>query len=165
MRQAEVILSSGVMWTTEVKSGLLRHNPELFLVDGFSSSEAIGLGSSIMTRSQTIEVASFTLGPSCQVFTEDHQRVEPGSEESGMVAVTGFLPVGYYKDAQKTAATFPVIDGVRYSIPGDWVRVEADGKITGNILDAISVLKGMQYKSDSSIFLEMALRALAVGLP
>lgn len=47
-----------------------------------------------------------------------------------MVAVCGFLPMGYYKDQEKTDKTFKVIDGVRYSIPGDWVRVEDDGSLT-----------------------------------
>ncbi len=122
--------SSGVMWTREVKAGLLRHNQELTLIDSFASSEALGLGSSVMTRDKTIEVASFTLGPACKVFTEEHREVLPGADEVGMVAVTGALPVGYYKDAAKTAKTFPVIDGVRYSIPGDWVRVAADGTLT-----------------------------------
>jgi 3-oxocholest-4-en-26-oate---CoA ligase len=124
------ISSSGVMWTKDVKAGLLRHNPELTLIDGFASSEALGLGSSVMTRERTIEVASFTLGPTCKVFTEDHREVRPGSGEAGMVGVCGPIPVGYYKDPDKTAKTFPVIDGVRYSIPGDWVRVEADGTLT-----------------------------------
>lgn len=126
----ESIGSSGVMWTREVKAGLLRHNENMILRDGFSSSEAIGLGSSVMTRDRTIEVAKFTIGPACKVFTEDLREVQPGSDEAGMVAVTGFLPVGYYKDQAKTDATFKVIDGVRYSIPGDWVRVEADGSLT-----------------------------------
>jgi 3-oxocholest-4-en-26-oate---CoA ligase len=124
------VTSSGVMWTREVKAGLLRHNPELLLADGFSSSEAIGLGASVMTKDQEIEVAKFTLGPTCKVFTEDLREVQPGSGEAGMAAVAGFLPVGYYKDAEKTARTFRTIDGVRYSIPGDWVRVEADGSLT-----------------------------------
>src|SRR5262245_32526422 len=126
----KAISSSGVMWTTPVKQGLLRHNTELLLADGFSSSEAIGLGASLMTKNQTIEVAKFTLGPACRVFTEDHREVQPGSGEAGMVAVTGFLPVGYYKDDAKTKKTFPVINGVRYSIPGDWVKVETDGTLT-----------------------------------
>lgn len=125
-----VISSSGVMWTRDVKAGLLRHNENMMLADGFSSSEAIGLGSSIMTRDETIEVAKFTLGPSCKVFTEDFREVRPGSGEPGMVAVTGFLPLGYYKDQAKTDQTFKTIDGVRYSIPGDWVTVEADGSLT-----------------------------------
>ena len=126
----KVVSSSGVMWTTPVKLGLLRHSPELLLVDGFASSEAIGLGSSVMSKERTIEVARFTLGPTCKVFTEDHREIVPGSGEAGMVAVSGFLPVGYFKDEAKTAKTFPVIGGVRYSVPGDWVRVEEDGSLT-----------------------------------
>ena len=98
--------------------------------DAFSSSEAIGLGSSLMTKDQTIDVAKFALGPNCKVFSENLKEVKPGTGESGMVAVKGFLPVGYYKDQQKTDKTFMVIDGVRYSIPGDWVRVEDDGSLT-----------------------------------
>jgi acyl-CoA synthetase (AMP-forming)/AMP-acid ligase II len=56
--------------------------------------------------------------------------VKPGSGEVGRVGVRGHTPVGYYKDPEKSAATFPVIDGVRYSVPGDWATVEADGSIT-----------------------------------
>ena len=123
-----LINSSGVMWTREIKSRLLQHNPELALSDGFSSSEAIGLGSSLMTRDNTVEVASFVLGEHCRVFDETLNEVGPGG--SGMVGVSGHIPVGYYKDPEKTARTFPVIDGVRYSIPGDWVRVEADRTLT-----------------------------------
>ena len=131
------------MWTRQIKEGLLRHNDELLLADGFSSSEAIGLGSSVMTRDETIEVAKFTLGPSCKVFDENHQEVDVG--ESGMVGVTGYLPIGYYKDEEKTARTFPVIDGVRYSIPGDWVRVEEDGSLTllGRGSKPIGRMRGM----------------------
>jgi 3-oxocholest-4-en-26-oate---CoA ligase len=125
-----VISSSGVMWTREVKTGLLRHNPDLLLADGFSSSEAIGLGSSIMTKEAAVDVAKFMLGPNCKVFTDDFREVPTTAGATGMVGVTGFLPVGYYKDPEKSARTFPVIDGVRYSIPGDWVRIEADGSLT-----------------------------------
>ena len=85
---------------------------------------------SLMTKDQTIDVAKFALGPNCKVFSEDLKEVKPGTGESGMVGVKGFLPVGYYKDQQKTDKTFMVIDGVRYSIPGDWVRVEDDGSLT-----------------------------------
>src|SRR4029077_9986600 len=83
------ISSSGVMWTREIKAGLLRHNPALTLVDGFASSEALGLGRPAMTRDQAVDVASFSLGPTCKVFTEDHREVRPGSGEAGMVAVSG----------------------------------------------------------------------------
>ncbi|MEZ5558156.1 MAG: acyl-CoA synthetase [Pseudomonadales bacterium] len=164
------ITSSGVMWTRAVKEGLLRHNDELLLADGFSSSEAIGLGTSLMTKDQTIEVASFTLGPNCKVFTEDHREVQPGSGESGMVAVRGFLPVGYYKDPEKTARTFPVIDGVRYSVPGDWVRVEADGNLTllGRGSNCINTAGEKVYPEEVEEALkhhESVADALVVGLP
>jgi fatty-acyl-CoA synthase len=125
-----VISSSGVMWTRDIKAGLLEHNENLLLVDGFSSSEAIGLGSSVMSKDQTIDVAQFSIGPNCRVFTDDHREVLPGDSEAGMVAVRGNLPLGYYKDEEKTAKTFQIIRGERYSIPGDWVQVEADGSLT-----------------------------------
>jgi len=125
-----VINSSGVMWTKEIKAGLLKHNQNVLLSDAFSSSEAIGIGTSLMTKDQTIDVAKFALGPNCKVFSEDLKEVQPGTGESGMVAVKGFLPIGYYKDQEKTDKTFIVIDGIRYSIPGDWVRVEDDGSPT-----------------------------------
>jgi fatty-acyl-CoA synthase len=64
------------------------------------------------------------------VITDDGRTVAPGSGEIGRVGVSGLLPVGYYKDEVKTAATFQVIDGVRYSLPGDWAMVEADGTVT-----------------------------------
>jgi fatty-acyl-CoA synthase len=166
----QVVSSSGVMWTRAVKEGLLRHNGNLALADGFSSSEAIGLGSSVMTRDETIEVASFTLGPNCRVFAEDFRPVQPGSGEAGMVAVRGNLPVGYYKDEAKTAKTFPVIDGVRYSIPGDWVRVEADGSLTllGRGSNCINTAGEKVYPEEVEEALkhhESVADALVVGLP
>jgi fatty-acyl-CoA synthase len=56
--------------------------------------------------------------------------VQPGSGEPGFIARSGPIPVGYYKDPEKTAKTFPMIDGVRYSVPGDWCLVEPDGTLT-----------------------------------
>src|SRR5690606_37829551 len=64
------------------------------------------------------------------VFTDDGREVQPGSGEQGRVAVPGHQPIGYYKDPEKTAATFIERDGVRYSMPGDYATVEADGTIT-----------------------------------
>jgi acyl-CoA synthetase (AMP-forming)/AMP-acid ligase II len=121
--------SSGAMWSRENKLGLLRHMPQLQLVDSFSSSEALGMGLSTMTATAEVATARFVLGPECAVFTEDGRRVTPGSGERGRVAVGGYLPVGYYKDEAKTAATFPVIEGKRWSIPGDWAEIGADGEI------------------------------------
>ncbi len=125
-----VMVSSGVMWTQPIKQGLLRHNENMALADALGSSEAVAIGSSVTTKDEVIEVAKFTRGPNCRVFTEDLREVLPGSNEPGMVAVTGTLPLGYYKDQEKTDKTFRTIDGVRYSMPGDWVMVEADGTLT-----------------------------------
>ncbi|MGA1050891.1 MAG: AMP-binding enzyme, partial [Ilumatobacteraceae bacterium] len=73
--------------------------------------------------------ARFELGPNARVVTEDGRDVVPGSGELGRVALRGFTPIGYYKDPEKSAATFQVIDGQRYSIPGDWAEVLADGSV------------------------------------
>jgi fatty-acyl-CoA synthase len=127
-----VVLSSGVMWSREVKEGLLRHLPGVSLADLFGSSEAVGFGRSVTSRKQRDggTTATFRVGEHCKVFSEDHREVAPGSGERGFIARSGAIPLGYYKDPEKTEQTFPVIDGVRYSIPGDWCTVEADGTLT-----------------------------------
>ncbi len=140
-----VIVSSGVMWSAETKAGLLRHNPRLIMVDALGSSEAIGMATNTTTAESVAasdagpsggagggaggHTAKFVLGPNTRVVTEDGRDVEPGSGELGRVALRGYTPIGYYKDEEKSAATFQVIDGVRYSIPGDWAEVEADGTV------------------------------------
>lgn len=120
-----LMISSGVMWSAEVKAGLLRHIPRLKMTDSLGSSEAIGLGRSVGAG----RTAGFKLGPRAKVITEEGKEVVPGSGEAGLVAIRGRTPIGYYKDEQKTAATFRVIDGVRWSVPGDWARVEEDGTV------------------------------------
>ncbi len=123
------IISSGVMWSPEVKQGLLKHNAGMVLTDSFGASEAIGFGRSDTTADGTTEVARFAIGENCKVFTADHREVEPGSDVVGFVARSGPIPRGYYKDPEKTAKTFPVIDGVRYSMPGDYCKVADDGTL------------------------------------
>ena len=123
------IVSSGVMWSPEVKQGLLRHNRNMVLTDSFGASEAVGFGRSDTTADGTTEVAKFQIGEHCKVFTEDFREIEPGSDEAGFVARSGAIPRGYYKDEEKTAKTFPVINGVRYSMPGDYCKVAADGTL------------------------------------
>jgi 3-oxocholest-4-en-26-oate---CoA ligase len=124
-----IVLSSGVMWSEATKQGLLRHHPGMMLVDVFSSSEALGMGQSISGGTSAASTAKFVLGERARVLTRDGRDVQPGSGETGMVALRGLGPVGYYKDPEKTASTFHVIDGERYSIPGDFATVEADGTL------------------------------------
>jgi acyl-CoA synthetase (AMP-forming)/AMP-acid ligase II len=123
------IASSGVMWSQETKDGLLRHHPRMALLDAFSSSEAIGMGQSISTAGSAASTAKFAVGDRAVVLTDDGRTVEPGSGQIGMVGVKGRTPIGYYKDPEKTASTFRVVDGVRYAIPGDYATVEADGTL------------------------------------
>ena len=125
-----MISSSGVMFSEESKQGLLQHQPGMMIVDAFSSSEALGMGQSVSSVGGTSTTAKFTLGENALVITDDGRAVEPGSGEVGRVAVGGWQPVGYYKDPDKTAATFIQFEGKRYSVPGDYARVEADGTLT-----------------------------------
>ncbi|HTN99452.1 MAG TPA: AMP-binding protein, partial [Microthrixaceae bacterium] len=125
-----LITSSGVMWSEPAKKGLLAHNAGMLLIDSFSSSEAIGLGASVSMAGAEQKTAHFQLGAGVKVITDDGRYVEAGSGERGRVAVPGFVPLGYYKDPEKSAATFLQLDGGRYSMPGDYATVEADGSIT-----------------------------------
>jgi len=123
------IVSSGVMWSEATKQGLLRHHPGMLLVDAFSSSEAIGMGTSVSSGSASVRTARFTLGPEVRVLDTDGRDIEPGSGQSGVLALGGRIPLGYYKDEAKSAATFRTIEGTRYSVPGDYAEVGADGSI------------------------------------
>ena len=124
-----MVISSGAMWSEPVKQRLLAHHPGMLLVDAFSSSEALGMGVSVSGGGAAAKTASFTLGPDVKVLTEEGQEVAPGSDEIGVLALGGRNPLGYYKDEEKSARTFKEIDGVRYSIPGDFAQVDADGTI------------------------------------
>jgi 3-oxocholest-4-en-26-oate---CoA ligase len=123
------ILSSGAMWSEEVKQGLLRHRPEMVLFDFFGSTEAVGIGASMSSGSSAARTADFVLGPDVKVLGPEGRPVEPGSDMLGVLALAGRNPIGYYKDEEKTAATFVVRDGVRYSVPGDFAQVLPDGSV------------------------------------
>ena len=87
------------------------------------------MGGSVTSRDAPTETASFVLNEGVRVFDEDDREVQPGSGRMGVVATSGMVPLGYYKDPVKSAATFREVDGVRYSFPGDFATVEADGTI------------------------------------
>jgi 3-oxocholest-4-en-26-oate---CoA ligase len=125
-----IISSSGVMFSEAAKQGLLAHHPGMMIIDAFSSSEAVGMGQSVSTAGGTAATAKFMVGEHTKVLTDDGREVRPGSDETGRVAVGGWQPIGYYKDEAKTAATFITFEGQRYSVPGDYARVEVDGTIT-----------------------------------
>lgn len=124
-----MVYSSGVMWSEQVKQALLAHHPAMMLVDALGSSEAIGMGTSVSAGTDAADTASFSLGPNAVVIGEGNRLLEPGAEEIGRVGIRGRVPVGYYKDPEKSTATFPEIDGVRYSMPGDFATIATDGTI------------------------------------
>ena len=125
-----IIISSGTMWSPEIKAGLMRHHPGLITIDAFSSSESIGMGSAIRTANDAGTPTRFMIDENTQVLGDDLRPVVPGSGAIGRVARGGLLPRGYYKDEAKSAATFVDVGGRRFSIPGDFATVEADGSIT-----------------------------------
>jgi fatty-acyl-CoA synthase len=98
------------------------------LVDAMGSTEG-SMGTQISMKGMTADTARFTQNPTTKVFTDDDREVQPGSDEVGMVAAGGNVPLGYFKDPEKSARTFRVIDGVRYSFPGDFAKVAADGSL------------------------------------
>ena len=122
--------SSGVMWSMEVKAGLLDHL-DIAITDSMGASEG-GMGSSKSTRETIGEnrTAKFELNETTKILTEDGREIEPGSGEKGLICNGGMVPLGYYKDPEKSAKTFPTFDGVRYSVTGDYATIEADGTIT-----------------------------------
>ena len=122
------IISSGVMWSSEVKQGLLKHH-DMVLVDAMGSTEG-GMGSSRASRDNPAETAKFVLNPGVIVITDDGEIVEPGSDKMGKIGTSGLVPLGYFKDEKKSAETFKEFQGIRYSFPGDYAKVEADGTIT-----------------------------------
>ena len=128
LSSVKVIISSGVMWSEEVKNGLLEHH-DMQLIDTMGSTEG-GMGSSVSTRDNPPKTAKFSLNPGVIVIADDGEILKPGSEKIGLIGTSGLVPVGYYKDEKKSAETFKEIDGIRYSFPGDYAKLEEDGTIT-----------------------------------
>jgi acyl-CoA synthetase (AMP-forming)/AMP-acid ligase II len=130
LRTLKAISSSGMMWSNATKEQLLVHAPDAVLVDFLNSSEASGMGRAISSQGRSSPSARFKLGRNAFVLGDDDQPLAPGCGIPGRIAVSGNVPLGYYGDPVKTAATFPVINGVRCAVPGDYALVEADGSIT-----------------------------------
>ncbi|MFK8022503.1 MAG: AMP-binding protein [Ilumatobacter sp.] len=170
-----VMVSSGVIWSKQTKDGLLRYNDRLIMVDALGSSEAVGMATNTTTSDSGGETARFELGPNTRVVTdptpnEPSRDVVPGSGELGRVAIRGRTPIGYYKDEAKSAETFVVIDGDRYSIPGDYATVEEDGTVNlkGRGSQCINTGGEKVYPEEVEECLklhESVLDAAVVGLP
>ena len=125
-----LLLSSGVMFSAAMKEAMLDHHG-CTIVDSLGSSEGTGMASQVMSRRRRdTATARFRLGEHTRVLTDEGIDVQPGSGERGQIALGWPLPLGYFKDPAKTEEAFPMVAGRRWSIPGDWATVEADGTIT-----------------------------------
>jgi acyl-CoA synthetase (AMP-forming)/AMP-acid ligase II len=125
--------SSAAIFSPSVKDQFLERFPNLILTDAIGASESGSNGYIVVKAGNTAMKGGPTVNPIVDtVVLDDNLRpISPGSGVVGKVARKGNIPLGYYKDEEKTAATFLTgPDGVRYSIPGDFASVEPDGTIT-----------------------------------
>jgi len=123
------VSSSGMMWSPDVKLGLLEFMPDAYLIDGLGASESSAFASSTTVRGMKPGEARFDLAGAIVLNPDDLTPVKPGSGEVGILAKGGPLPLGYYKDAERTARTYVTIGGERYVLGGDHATIEADGSI------------------------------------
>jgi acyl-CoA synthetase (AMP-forming)/AMP-acid ligase II len=125
-----VLLSGGAILTPALKQEFMQRIPHLMIVDAFGASETGGQGTQTSMGGGEVSSGRFRMNDDTLVMKDDLSGpLPPGAAESGWVARRGHVPLGYFKDAEKTARTFPVINGVRYAIPGDHARLAADGTI------------------------------------
>ena len=132
--------SGGAILSPAVKDALARVLPTTFVHDGFGASETGGQGR--LTGTGDDGAPRFEMDATNVVIATDGTLCRPGDGRVGLLATSGHIPLGYYKVEVKTAATFPVIDGVRYAVPGDMASVDADGMIAIYGRGSVSINSG-----------------------
>jgi fatty-acyl-CoA synthase len=124
----KIVISSGVIWSQGVKEKMLEWL-DATLIDGVGATEG-PMALQVSRRGQTGVSAQFIPLAETRLFAEDGREIPKGSDEQGLIAAGGpALPAGYYKDPEKTAKTFRVVDGQRVAFIGDWGRWNADGTL------------------------------------
>jgi fatty-acyl-CoA synthase len=138
-----IILSGGAALNSTLKEQFLELLPNAMIVDGMGSSEGGGQATQVATKGGDTSTGTFMPSPGSCIVSEDFTRVlAPGDDEVGWWATRGNVPLGYFRDETKTAVTFPVIDGVRYSVPGDRARQRTDGTIELLGRDSVTINSG-----------------------
>ncbi len=138
-----IILSGGAALNSTLKERFLERLPNAMILDGMGSSEGGGQMTQVSTAGTDVTTGTFTPSAGTCIVSEDFTRVlEPGADEVGWVAMRGHVPLGYFGDPEKSARTFPVIDGVRYSIPGDRGRQREDGTVEMLGRDSVTINSG-----------------------
>lgn len=124
-----LIGSGSVALTAPMKQRLHELLPDVAILDGMGSSETGPQGTYVSTK-DSVSTGTFATAPGATVVSADLSGLlQPGADALGWLAQAGNVPLGYLGDAEKTARTFPVIDGVRYAVPGDRARLLADGSV------------------------------------
>ena len=126
------ISSTAAVFSPVVKDALFELIPHLFISEAVGSSEGGFNGMRLVEKGVTPGgeggLINVPLGPDSKIIGDDDKPVRPG--EIGRLARGGNVPIGYYKDPEKTAATFIDVEGERHSVPGDLARLELDGTMT-----------------------------------
>jgi fatty-acyl-CoA synthase len=137
-----LMLSGGAPLSAGLKEEFLRHLPTLMVIDGLGSSEAGGQLSQVAAAGSAT-TGTFPISPGNHVLSDDLTRELPaGDQEIGWLAKSGRLALGYLGDPAKTARTYPVVQGVRYAIPGDRARLRLDGLIELHGRDSVTINSG-----------------------
>jgi 3-oxocholest-4-en-26-oate---CoA ligase len=137
-----VLITGGAALTAPLKERFVELLPQLTILDAGGSSESGAQMVQASSRAQTVS-GRFAPNPGAVVVSEDMTRVlSPGDDEIGWLAQQAPIPLGYLGDVDKTARTFPVIDGIRHSVPGDRARWDADGQIELLGRDSVTINSG-----------------------
>jgi fatty-acyl-CoA synthase len=169
LSSCRVILSGGAILSPTLKREFVERLPGVLLVDGYGASETGGQGQSVTVAGAPIASAPrFSVNAETTVLGEDLRPLPPGVV--GLLSRRGHIPLGYYKDPEKTAATFPVVDGVRWSVPGDHAVIEDDGTITLLGRGSVSINTGGEKVYPEEVesalkSLDAVFDAVVVGVP
>lgn len=138
-----LVVSGGAVLNVGLKEALIERLPGIMILDNIGSSETGSQAINMSSKSGGVSTGSFMPQPGNCVLSADLSRVlEAGSEELGWFAKAGRVPLGYLGDQAKTERTFPVIEGVRYAVPGDRARALANGLIEVLGRDSVTINSG-----------------------
>ena len=150
------LTNGGATLTPTIRDRLLAALPNLLIMDAVGASESGAQMTTVATKGADVKTATFTPLADTTVVAQDFSHVLAPGEGVGWLARREFVPLGYLGDAEKTARTFPTIDGVRWSIPGDKARLLEDGSIELLGRDSVTINSGGE-----KIFAEEVERAVA----
>jgi 3-oxocholest-4-en-26-oate---CoA ligase len=134
------VASGGAILSPSVKARIKQVLPDVLVIDGYGSSET-GVAGTDAGASEGSGPA-FTVSANTAVLDDDLEPIEPGSDQTGMLARTDNIPLGYYKDEEKTAATFVEKGDVRWVLSGDEAGVAEDGTILLRGRGSVSINTG-----------------------